>query len=410
MEKRYYCPKCKHEINTNDKTCPNCHNLIENGNILCKNYTQIISINRNTFVGWCFLVISIVLFGLGGVFLNNSLPLLGFGGIIIGGFLLSRAFINFIGTRTGKCPYCGEKIQISADGKNACPSCQNDIIIKGNYFSTGYFSVPFSIVDSKSNDFATLTIKTEFKEVVKDSSRYYQSWNENYDKKLGYEWFKICTEYINYPDYNPLSERLAKIREAQGFTQEFVSNQTGLSQGTISNYENGNSKPSESTLNKLAKFYEVPKNFLSKGIGNDLISHYKLCKLYGENAFVDSLRVSILSALKMFFDLLTDEDINLCVKLDNELNLGIGFEDTIKKRKTKKDVTEKLISILISGDIDQTSFYSSLGENRQVGINVVKELSNNGIIVKIPHDKTYILHLNKSSDFALDCKFEETEE
>ena len=52
--------------------------------------------------------------------------------------------------------------------------------------------------------------------MVGGSARYMQRWDENYDKQLGYEWFKICTEYINFPDYNSFSQRLVNIRKAQG--------------------------------------------------------------------------------------------------------------------------------------------------------------------------------------------------
>ena len=47
-----------------------------------------------------------------------------------------------------------------------------------------------------------ITLKKQFTVMVGGSARYMQRWDENYDKQLGYEWFKICTEYINFPDVN----------------------------------------------------------------------------------------------------------------------------------------------------------------------------------------------------------------
>ncbi len=239
-----------------------------------------------------------------------------------------------------------------------------------------------------------LKITRRFTVVIGESSRYMQRWDENYDKQLGYEWFKICTEYVNYPDYNSFSQRLVNIRKSQGSTQLVIARCLGISNKTLSAYENGYSYPSDSTLQAISKCYKVPIRFLTKGIGDDLISHAKLCRRYGEEQYIESLIISVRAASRMFHELLTIEDLELCIKLDNELGLGIGFADIIEKGKKKKEITQQLLNILNDGDINQTKFYSSLGDNRQLGINIVKELSYNGIISKIPKGKTYILHLN----------------
>lgn len=230
--------------------------------------------------------------------------------------------------------------------------------------------------------------------VVGDSSRYMQRWDENYDKQLGYEWFKICTEYVNYPDYNSFSQRLVNIRKSQGATQLTIAGCLGISNKTLSAYENGYSYPSNSTLQAISKCYKVPIRFLTKGIGDNLISHAKLCRRYGEEQYIESLSISVRAASRMFRELLTVEDLELCVKLDNELGFGIGFADILEKERKKKEITQQLLSLLTEGDINQTKFYSSLADDRQLGINIVKELAKNGTITKIPKGKTFILHLN----------------
>ena len=96
----------------------------------------------------------------------------------------------------------------------------------------------------------------------------------------------------------------------------------------------------------------------------------------------------------MFRELLTVEDLEICVKLDKELGFGIGFADILEKERKKKEITQQLINLLAESDINQTKFYSSLGDDRQLGISIVKELANNGTITKIPKGKTFILHLN----------------
>lgn len=257
---------------------------------------------------------------------------------------------------------------------------------------------PKSETTKDNNDLnVQVTVSTCFTTVVSDSAKYYQRWDENYNKELGYEWFKICTEYINFPEYNTIAERLINIRKAQGATQLDIAKRLRMSNKTLSAYENGRSVPSKAHLEALADCYKVPVSFIKQGIGNDLISHAKLCRQYGEEQYIHNLSLSIRAASRMFKDLLTNEDIELCTKLDDELNFGIGFAEKLVMEKVKRDITDKLIGILSSSDINQTEFYSSLAENRQVGINVVKELSAKGTISKIPHGKSFILHLNDTS-------------
>ena len=240
-----------------------------------------------------------------------------------------------------------------------------------------------------------ITLTKQFTAVVDGSARYMQRWDESYDKQLGYEWFKICTEYINFPDYNSFSQRLVNIRKSQGATQLTIAGCLGISNKTLSAYENGYSYPSDSILQAISKCYKVPIRFLTKGIGDDLISHAKLCRRYGEEQYIESLNISVRAASRMFRELLTVEDLELCVKLDNELGFGIGFADILEKERKKKEITQQLLNLLAEGDINQTEFYSSLGDGRQVGINIVKELAKNGTITKIPKGKTFLLHLNK---------------
>lgn len=253
-------------------------------------------------------------------------------------------------------------------------------------------------IEDKENAAHKFTITAQFTKVEGGSERYIQRWDENYDKQLGYEWFKICTKYVNYPDYNSFSQRLVNIRKSQGATQLTIAGCLGISNKTLSAYENGHSYPSTSTLEAISKCYNVPIRFLTKGIGDDLISHAKLCRRYGEEQYIESLSISVRAAARMFRELLTVEDLELCVKLDNELGFGIGFANILEKEQKKKEITQQLLNLLAEGDINQTKFYSSLGDDRQLGINIVKELAKNGTITKIPKGKTFILHLNDAGN------------
>lgn len=51
--------------------------------------------------------------------------------------------------------------------------------------------------------------------------------------------------------------RLRELREAKGYTLDYVQSITGIKKGTLSKYENDRSFPSGYNLNKLADFFNV---------------------------------------------------------------------------------------------------------------------------------------------------------
>jgi transcriptional regulator with XRE-family HTH domain len=58
-----------------------------------------------------------------------------------------------------------------------------------------------------------------------------------------------------------LSERLKKTREYLGFTQQWVSDQTGISRVAISEIERGSRKVDSIELKKLARLYRYPVGY-----------------------------------------------------------------------------------------------------------------------------------------------------
>lgn len=56
--------------------------------------------------------------------------------------------------------------------------------------------------------------------------------------------------------------RLRELREAKGYTLDYVQSATGIKKGTLSKYENSVSSPSGYNLNRLADFYEVSMDYL----------------------------------------------------------------------------------------------------------------------------------------------------
>lgn len=59
-----------------------------------------------------------------------------------------------------------------------------------------------------------------------------------------------------------LGRRLAALREEKGLTQKKLAELLNMSNGTISNYENGVHAPDPHTLCKLADFYAVTTDYL----------------------------------------------------------------------------------------------------------------------------------------------------
>lgn len=65
-----------------------------------------------------------------------------------------------------------------------------------------------------------------------------------------------------------MTSRLTEIRKEKGFTQKYVSSETGIPQNTLSNYENGKREPTLVVWKTLADYYGVGVEWL-RGNGND---------------------------------------------------------------------------------------------------------------------------------------------
>lgn len=57
-------------------------------------------------------------------------------------------------------------------------------------------------------------------------------------------------------------KKLKEIRKQQGYTQQEVANETGISRSTIAKIECGTNEPSLDTLGTLIDFYEVSANWV----------------------------------------------------------------------------------------------------------------------------------------------------
>ncbi|MBD5636503.1 MAG: helix-turn-helix transcriptional regulator [Clostridia bacterium] len=58
------------------------------------------------------------------------------------------------------------------------------------------------------------------------------------------------------------SERLKELRKEKGITQEKLAEETGLTQGALTRYENGLRSPAVYAIITLAKYFNVTTDYL----------------------------------------------------------------------------------------------------------------------------------------------------
>ena len=58
------------------------------------------------------------------------------------------------------------------------------------------------------------------------------------------------------------AERLKELRKEKGITQEQLAEETGLTQGALTRYENGLRSPAANAIITLAKYFGVTTDYL----------------------------------------------------------------------------------------------------------------------------------------------------
>ena len=77
--------------------------------------------------------------------------------------------------------------------------------------------------------------------------------------------------------------KLLELRKSKGLSQEELAVDLDISQSTISNYENGSSKPDVETLKKYASYFQVA---LSEFFVEDNYTFYNHDNKGGNNGFI----------------------------------------------------------------------------------------------------------------------------
>ncbi|MBP3962409.1 helix-turn-helix domain-containing protein [Paenibacillus lignilyticus] len=97
-----------------------------------------------------------------------------------------------------------------------------------------------------------------------------------------------------------IGDRIAKLRDDRGWTQEQTAGLLGISRAALSHYEKNRREPDTETLSKFADLFKVSVDFL---VGRTNVPHITLDEPVRE--FVDQLELSeedLLSRLALAID------------------------------------------------------------------------------------------------------------
>lgn len=413
------CPECRKDVSDSAGVCPHCGYKIEKAAI--KNFvpvkTDLVSSKPTSSeiikAVICFVLgIPTLLWGILTMAAGYGFIMLALGLIVtIMGVLILRTF------QDGVCPYCGGKLRLNRGnavnhGRYTvkCGHCHNVMLKTKTQLITTHSA------DTRETLKSNLTVETSFSVApksasVRDFSKYHQRWDESYDKHLGYERFKICTEIKEYPFDTTLRNRLSSLRTVSGYTQKDAASYMGISPATLSSYENGLTVPPESLFPAIARTYNVPVDYLKMGYTLPLDEQIR-CARKCDEEFIDNLCFAVSEASHMFPELLTDEDKELCRHLNDYLNLNIDdlFDEKARakekarqeakaeKERLTAEIKKSLFDDLESGEVVQSDFVKQHSDHENLTRKIIDELVAEGKITKEKRGASYVLTISDSQD------------
>lgn len=395
------CPECHKDMADSFRCCPFCgfnfNNKSSNDFVPVESPLKSVRPPDSQIFKAILSLISGGLF----VFLGIITFLIGFGVVLLGvGVFFTWAGITLLRSNmAGDCPYCGTFIYPPRKKTSCfCPVCQNTMTVTPTHL------IPTNPVEVSR---PKVTLETSFSVTESKSSKYHQRWDENYDKNLGYEWFKICVEVKDYPFETWLERRLQMLRENSGLTQKDAASLIGIPTSTLSSYENGHTVPSETVYQSMARTYGVPADYLQKGYTLPLDEQIRCARICDE-WYIDSLCVSLRSASKMFPDLLTEEDRELCRHLNDRLGLNLDLfgekaktkekakqEAQAEKERLSSEIRQALLIALKDGGVLQSDFVKQNIDNENLARKIIDGLVVAGEIKKEKKGSSYMLTLSE---------------
>lgn len=124
-------------------------------------------------------------------------------------------------------------------------------------------------------------------------------------------------------------DRIAKLREEAGLTQEELSQKVGISRAALSHYEKNRREPDYDTLNSLSRFFKVSIDYLI-GERDILVDDLGLLNKYYQK-LPDEIKEIVFSSVDNF-TLLTFRDI----QKQNKERLTV-YKDIIKTLQDYKE-------------------------------------------------------------------------
>lgn len=125
------CPECGKEISDTARSCPNCEYSIKEAPVNQVRRTPIVDgPSRAPGILWASGGMVLILFGL------FFLPL-GILSILFGLAIMIFGIQRLSGTRTGRCPYCGNEVTFPANDLTCkCPHCKKTSTKSGYFLET----------------------------------------------------------------------------------------------------------------------------------------------------------------------------------------------------------------------------------------------------------------------------------
>ena len=119
------------------------------------------------------------------------------------------------------------------------------------------------------------------------------------------------------------SERLKKLLNEKGYTQKSFSEDSGISEGSISNFVKGNSIPKESLLLVIANQLGVSKDYL---LGQQECKDYKF-KDINEKTGLSEKAISVLYKLQHNYGLFED---NTKIDIEEKREKSMEYQEHLK--------------------------------------------------------------------------------
>lgn len=146
-----------------------------------------------------------------------------------------------------------------------------------------------------------------------------------------------------------ISDRLKKLRNEKGLTQQQVASDLGVSQPNYRRWEAGERKPKQTTLEKLADYYQVSVNYLTGNTELRDIEFFTNYDSYLKDIHIQSFELGKLlnSNIELLINSITEQkksgnltDAEYRQLLNKVIDNTLHLFDKVAKEEMKKGLTD----------------------------------------------------------------------